>query len=399
MIDKIIDFSCCESFVLLENTVGQRWYFPCQGMRRYMSLFQPSSIAGSLAAKALPVAKGVPALLRVMHAERVQISVRADLLHEIAQAFGVDSVQCGVFAGTPGRHQKPTLIVLHHDEILGYTKVTDSSAVAEIFCREERTLRRLHEQGVADIPQVVCCRQSTSLPGAWLFCQTTERRHRVSIPRFTSPEVMAFVEQMLAATAVDVPLADSDFGAMLSRLETLASLTADKAMTDTIIDEIAAVRTAMAEGTHRFAAYHGDLTPWNSFIVDNHLFAFDFEYAQTTYTPYADFFHFFTQSMIYDYNADAAHIYSEYRKLTATTLRHVDRPALLYRCYILAIMEFYLQRDRGFLNDRIRQIFGIWCQLLKKIEDDQRGGVNQILSIGLFQRLKARILFLIREYL
>ena len=38
-----------------------------------------------------------------------------------------------------------------------------------------------------------------------------------------------------------------------------------------------------------------------------------------------------------------------------------------YTCYLLTVMAFYLKRDNGFLNERIKSCFKIWIELIKKI--------------------------------
>lgn len=62
-------------------------------------------------------------------------------------------------------------------------------------------------------------------------------------------------------------------------------------MQNTLRDGIKAVK-ANQDSFEYFCASHGDLTPWNSFIVQDKFFAFDLEYFKCSYTPFHDLFHF-----------------------------------------------------------------------------------------------------------
>ena len=114
-----------------------------------------------------------------------------------------------------------------------------------------------------------------------------------------------------------------------------------------------------------YCAYHGDLTPWNSFITEGHFYAFDLEYFGQSYTPWCDYFHFYTQDMLYNNaNADAKQIYHQYVKLRSNELSILNTPDFLYLAYLLVIADFYLNRDNGILNERIEQCFNVWSELI-----------------------------------
>lgn len=137
-------------------------------------------------------------------------------------------------------------------------------------------------------------------------------------------------------------------------------------MQNTLRDGIKAVK-ANQDSFEYFCASHGDLTPWNSFIVQDKFFAFDLEYFKCSYTPFHDLFHFFTQEMLYNKYANAEKIYLKYKGIRKLFFKDTDKADLFYLSYLLMIFEFYLNRDNGILNERIKECMGTWATLIKYI--------------------------------
>lgn len=123
---------------------------------------------------------------------------------------------------------------------------------------------------------------------------------------------------------------------------------------------------------NQFYASHGDLTAWNSFIVDDHLFAFDLEYFKQSYPLLCDYFHFFTQDLLYNGYADTTQIWDKYMNVKERFMEvyHLD---LYYLAYLLVIVDFYLNRDKGILNERLESCFTIWTELIEKLIEDDKG--------------------------
>lgn len=385
ILNQIIISGVGDEYVCLRNTVGHVWWLPCNRMRRYMSLFQPSSLKGSIVSLLLPYFYRSERLLRFIHAERVRQSFQPDFISGLSKCFGVDDITCAVFGGSPGYHQKPTLLVASQGKVIGYCKLSDSKNIINLFRRETETLRMLQKAGVEHLPRACYCGPISKESNIWAFCQTTERNCHERIARIESPEVLTFVLQMQKRTHCEMPLEQSDFGQTLNRLETLAPQLDDESMTSTVLEHIADIRQKLTGKACSFSAFHGDLTPWNSFIVDGHLFAFDLEYAKMSYPLYADLFHLFTQSCLVDYNNTADEIYSKYQHLKTTVFKDICSCDFLYRCYLLHIICFFLDRDNGIKDNHMRKSFVIWVELLKYINNRKR-------STKLYLGLKENVL-------
>ncbi len=354
-------------FVQLENTVGQRWYFPCKNMRQYMSLFQPSSLKGSTVALLLPWLSYFPWLLKFISARIVHLKFDEQFIAILQSALGIENITCSIFCGSPGRHKKPTIMLVAEGRTIGYCKITDNPEVIELFKREEETLNYLNSAGVKYIPTIVYCNQLNESKNTWLMVQTTERitNEKAALP--TDPKVKSFVQQMMDATCRKMRYEESEYAHTISSLKKLISLLEIKEWIKIVQKNIALVEDNLKGKDVNFSAFHGDLTPWNSFIVNDHLYAFDFEYFKKSFPLYADYFHYFTQSEIYDKYADGKQIVKKYNYLKTEILADVCNSDFLYRCYLLAIMEFYLNRDRGFLNSRLKEIFETWIYILTHI--------------------------------
>ena len=368
ILNKILTIGKGTPYICLENTVGQKWYFPFRRMRAYMSLFQPSSLRGNIVALVLPYLKFFTFLLHYINASAVRLQFDDVFVGIVENTFGKKDISFSIFCGSPGKHQKPTIMILSGKQYLGYCKITDNPEIIHLFREEQRSLDFLKSNGVEHIPSIIFCAPLLKSQNVWIQLQTTERKHKVELVAFSDIRVIEFVRQMMANTKVLIEYEDSDFSKAKDNLKHLLSLL-NKGWIPFIREKIEEVERRLKSKSHPYSAYHGDFTPWNSFAVEDHLFVFDFEYFKKTYPLYADFFHYFTQDQIYDKYADAKQIVDEYYQLKQTILCDVPNCDFLYMCYILGIMEFYLNRDRGFLNNRMESIFCIWNEILIRISN------------------------------
>ncbi len=373
LINYIVKFGTGDKYIKLSNIVGQCWYFPYSHTRNYMSLFQPSSLKGAIVALILPYIKFCSWILPFVRAEIVRLKVDDDFISILEKSFNCQDIACSFFCGSPGKHQKPTLLVASKHRCVGYCKISDRAEVIDIFKKEKKTLDSLQVMGVRNIPNVNYCAQWDKNPSMWIFVQSTQRNDRVKVARIEDREVWDFVSEMYEKTKIETLLEETDFGKALNNLESLLPLLADGELIDVVRKNIVEVQKELAGERCAYTASHGDLTPWNSFIVDNHLYAFDFEYFKATYPPFVDYFHFFTQSLIYDYYATADKIWSKYQELKHSVFNKIDNCDFLYKCYLLTIIEFYLNRDNGILNSRLEESFKIWIELLIKIKNNGGG--------------------------
>lgn len=71
--------------------------------------------------------------------------------------------------------------------------------------------------------------------------------------------------------------------------------------------------------------------------------------------------------MLYNKYANAEKIYLKYKGIRKLFFKDTDKADLFYLSYLLMIFEFYLNRDNGILNERIKECMGTWATLIKYI--------------------------------
>lgn len=356
-----------EKFIELNNTVGQRWYIPFHHHDLFLSLFQPSSVKGKVFAKSIKWLKYCPKLLCVGHAKIVKLSFSKEFQDFVNELLNVRYCQFGIFCGSPGYHQKITVMAACEENVLAYCKFTDKKEIFSLFDNETNHLKYLQAQGVRHIPSPIFCGK-VPFGGLYAFLQTTERNRNAKYANYQSQEVLDFIMDFNKRTLQNIVFDNSDFAHSLLRLKGNLVLLKDDKQTKTFVDAVNLIENKK-ECFSQFCATHGDLTAWNSFIVDNHLFAFDLEYFKKSYPLMCDFFHFFTQDLLYNGYADSNKIYSKYLnvKKILPEIRHLD---YLYLAYLLVIADFYLNRDKGILNERLGSCFVIWSELIKRLMND-----------------------------
>ena len=358
-----------EKYIELNNTVGQRWYIPFHNPEQFISLFQPSSLKGKLFAKAIQWIKYFPRMLCMAHAKIVTISFSKEFHDYIDDVFSIQHGELGIFCGSPGHHQKPTLLVCKGKRILGYCKFTDKEDIYTLFAEECKHLDYLHSSGVNHVPKALFFGQ-LDFCDLYAFVQTTERHGRVKKANYLSRELIDFIKDLNHKTAQNLAFDESDFAHALLRLRSNLIYLGNKHWSDMIEKGIEVIENNKIH-FNQFYASHGDLTAWNSFIVDDHLFAFDLEYFKQSYPLLCDYFHFFTQDLLYNGYADTTQIWDKYMNVKERFMEvyHLD---LYYLAYLLVIVDFYLNRDKGLLNERLESCFTIWTELIEKlIEDDK----------------------------
>lgn len=356
-------------YVELQNSVGQRWYIPLKNSRIHLSLFQPSSAQGKFVEYFFGIIKYFPIVLHFINAKIVRLEFTNEFQEFLEGVFGTKHCSIGVFCGSPGYHKKPTLLISKGNNILGYCKLTDNKCVRDLFLEESKCLTYLHSKGVINVPTSLFCGHLPYRESIWAFVQTTSREKKVKIAKYTNRQLLDFVLELNSKTKVYMPFHETDFSKSLDKLGQHLFLLGNNKQQRILENGIKVVKTNQ-NSFKFFCAAHGDLTPWNSFITKEGFFAFDLEYFKNSYTPWYDFFHFFTQEMLYRKYAKAVQIYSKYKYLRSRYFKNQDDADLFYLSYLLLIVGFYLDRDKGILNDRIKECMGTWTSLIEYVLKD-----------------------------
>lgn len=349
---------------IISNADGKTWIMPHKNMRTAMNLYQPSSAKGKLLKNLFPYLKGVRYVRHKLNVGTVRLELEAELDEILKKTFLLDNLEFAIFGGTPSNHQKITIQLSKGNKIVGYCKISDQKEIIDIFHHEQKILDYLRAKQIEDIPECLYCGSMSNEIG--VFIQTTVKTNQSIIPHQWSDQHLSFLADFRHRTRHRIDFEESDFYTTLRELtDNSKHLSVNKAY---IVRE--ATKSVFRFYTNKkvyFSAYHGDFTPWNMFIQNGKLFVFDFEYTKLSYPPYLDWFHFFTQSSIFEKHWDANKIYEEFIAKKDILKRHIDYPAFSYKCYLLDIISRFVGRDKGEYNKDVAKCLTIWTNLLTRL--------------------------------
>jgi hypothetical protein len=356
-----------QTFYAFSNADGKQWLIPTKHMVTAMNLYQPSGFKGKGMKKFFPYLYGLGIARKVVKAEQMLCALNPELEEWLCRCFGVDEIEFSIFCGTPSVHQKITIQLSVGTRILGYAKVTDNVEVKELFSQEKEVLDSLAQRGLDRFPRCLFC--GLWKEGVFLFVQTTNKTNHSSSDHRWGNRETNFIKEIHAKTHQHLPFEKTDFYRDLVSLEEKMQLL--KGLdTGPVSEGIYRVMQTYKQQEVDFSLYHADFTPWNIYVEQGRLYAFDFEYARHTYPPYLDYFHFFTQTAIFEKHLSAdgiAKLYLKQKNDIHELLSNESRD-FAYLCYLLAVMAHYVQREKNGYNQSMMHCFRVWIRLITLLE-------------------------------
>ena len=354
---RILDWGTGKLFYRITNADGKVWLMPVRNMRLAMNLYQPSGKKGKLLKAGFPWLHGFPMVNRVAHAERLRCALTTELDDLLDRLFQVHNPEFAVFGGTPCVHQKITIQVSQGNRILGYVKVADSDKVGVLFRKEAELLEALRRKGVAGIPRCLFCGELKW--GIKLFVQSTVKTGKSKVMHEWTGLHEEFLDELHRKTHRLIRFEESDYYRALedfsAHLDWLPSGINPSVIVD-IIDEIC---FPMKGRFMDYSVCHMDFTPWNMFVERGKLFVFDWEYAQKTYPPRLDRYHFFMQTALFvkhwKINDFVAYVQSQ----EGLWINKKD-----YILYLLNIIAHFTLREEGKIESSIIYCMEVWYALL-----------------------------------
>lgn len=344
-------------FYSFSNADGKCWIMPKRNMAIAMNLYQPSGIKGKLMKMLFPYFYFIKPIRQKLGVTIHKYSLCNSLKTLLQKQFGTKNIEFSIFCGTPSVHQKITMQVSNGDKILGYCKFSANPEIKKIFKHEKFTLDSFYEIGINNIPECLCC--DTIKNDIDVFIQTTLKTKRSKVPHQWLPEHNSFLEKLREKTTQKCLFETTDFCDTLLQLKENLHLLSDyeiepvEKLLNNILNEQQGKKV-------EYSAYHADFTPWNMFVEKNEVFVFDWEYAQMTYPPYLDYFHFFTQTAIFEKHWDEKQIYEAYS--LSQKKEYINDKQYCY--YLLDIINRFTIREHGNFQGDIAHCMRIWIRLL-----------------------------------
>lgn len=355
-------------YIYVSNADGKVWILPTQNLKTGFNIYQPSSRKGILLKRYLPLVMKIPivrsAAMKRLGIHYGELNVPQSVMNAIKNTFGGDDLTLSYFAGTPSIHQKETVQVSRYDQILGYVKFTKSKEIQKVFASEQEYLDWLDSKAVGNIPHCLYCgRVDDEL---YVFIQDTIKTNQAIMEHELGKWHIAFLDELKSKTEVVCAFGESDYRQTLDLLKAQLHVLKSYGIACKSFDRGLRIVETSLEGVNHFSAYHGDFTPWNSFVENGRLYAFDFEYAKKTYPAYMDVFHYYTQSSIFEQKRTADEIYHGFRGLVSEGILKglFKEPEIAYLQYLYAVISFYVQRDGENLKGDNRRNMQIWLGLI-----------------------------------
>lgn len=361
LLQTIIQPDFGEIFYTFSNADGKIWHIPQKNMRVGMQLYQPSGRNGILMKNLFPLLHGFGPLRSFLKVTEKRYKLRSNFAELVKSLWGNAEFEFSIFEGTPSVHQKITIQISEGNRIAGYCKISDQDRVTELFFQEEATLNFLRSKGMTQLPECLFCGPVSG--EAVAFIQSTSKTTKSRIIHAWAPLHERFLQDLSEKTLQPLPFHSTDYYQTLQHLkENLTRLSPD----DRILVGRQLDRTLEKYGEQEvsFSAYHADFTPWNMFLEGGELFVFDWEYAQMTYPPYLDYFHFFTQTAIFEKHWDEVAIFKAYRQLSPDLYINDQQ----YRCYLLDVISRFLSRETGAIQGDVARCIAIWIRLLSFLD-------------------------------
>lgn len=210
----------------------------------------------------------------------------------IGKHFENQALSYAYFTGTDSPHRKVAVQVMKVSGCLqGFAKVTRNPFVRPLLQHEAATITRVSKLALscAIVPKVLFCGEEN---GTSLLVTDTLKTSSTKSTTALGPTHITFLRELADKTAVSGQAQTKSYAKLLChRLNLLRErLSIDwQYRLQRAIDHISSVPE---EYLLPASLTHGDFTPWNTFIVDQKLYVFDWEYAEEQGPASNDLTHF-----------------------------------------------------------------------------------------------------------
>jgi len=350
-------------FYRIKNSDGKQWLIPARNTKTALHIYQPGGRKGKLLKRFFPLLKNGPFIQKFLGIEQEHFALRLDLKNWLEHYFPNERLEFSIFCGTPSVHQKITLQLSSGNKLLGYCKFTNRGEVVTLFNHEQQILHELHQKGIDNIPH--CLYSGPLTKEVHVFLQTTVKTNQSKMIHRWNIHLWNFLEKLHIHTRQILPYEETDFYKLLQKLTGRLKQLPEREAT-VLQKALQKIEQTYSGREVNFSAYHADFTPWNMFLENGQLFVFDFEYTMRTCPPYLDYFHFFTQTRIFEKHYNGTQLYKVYSQQKKRLHAYFENPDFSYLCYLLLITAIYVNREEEGTEIKIPAL-NIWISMIEKL--------------------------------
>lgn len=266
------------------------WLIPLESGRvaaSGLALFQPL-LASARILKAAASALSLLGLSRLWTRKMVYVVGEPNLACHFQLT---EPLTYAYFTGTDSPHRKVAVQIMdNRGRLKGFAKLTRNPQVRTLLAHEAATLEYVRTLGLqtAYVPKVLFYGEQGD--STLLVTDTLKTSRTPSTTQFT-PSHLAFVLELAQKTTDQQKDSASKQAAEFRARFNLIRLQVDRAWEKRLDDAIKALEahTNLSVPT---SLSHGDFTPWNTFLSNDRLYVFDWEYAEHGRPLSNDIIHF-----------------------------------------------------------------------------------------------------------
>jgi hypothetical protein len=311
-----------------------------------------------------------------------------DLQAVLKELYG-DGTVVALFTGTPGHLRKTTLQIMDYaGRILGYCKIADNPYTKAVLENEAATLKLLSAVNLGEtlVPLMMFFGDTQS--GVTALVQSTRKGHLSAGPTKPGRAHREFLSGLFNVARENCRFKNSSCYCEVSkRLGGLDGFVSMSLLTD-LHGALEWSSNTLDDREISLCLAHRDFTPWNTFLVGERLYVFDWEFARKGWIPLADGFHFVLQKgILVDHAEDDAlwerimgdsSVEREFLRACASDMRVHEvlyRPLLSF--YLTDVLTTYLThcKDAGQPPDLDKEPFRPWRSLLLKTKGMGEQGI------------------------
>lgn len=351
----------------VSNSDQKVWYIPDRNSSIALELYQPSSFKGKLLKTTFPLLKPVLFFRSVLGIVALPIRINPRFYDLMCRLFKTDKIDISIFGGTPSAHQKVAVQISTGNRILGYCKASENIEISALFVHEEAMLKELRSFGITEIPECLYC--GNGIDGENLFVQTTTKTRRSKVCHKLSAIHWEFLNKLYLKTKRKLPFEQTDYYQSLEFLK--HNLNYLLGFNSNAVElAIKKVEKHYCNRLVEFSVFQADFTPWNTYVEKGILFVFDWEYSKRTFPPFLDAFHFFTQACIFEGHCSESEIFKAYKSGKNQFRIFVEDPDIMYMSYLIYVISFYTNREKGIYNTCINNNIHTWLKLLHFLHNE-----------------------------
>lgn len=354
---RVVSMGKGNTFCQITNSDNKTWILPLRNTKTAMGLYQPSHWKGKLFKCFLSAPFLLNFLINVCNVTTFRCELRKELYLLFSKILKTNGFEFSIFCGTPSVHQKLTIQLSRNDIILGYCKASSQPVIADLFLKEQDTLNFLHSVGIEDIPN--CLYNGFLSDGTYIFVQSTKKKRESKYVHSWGRIHDVFLKNLYDKTRRTILFEETEYFQHLDYLNKHLDYFSEKSIKGCVQS---AIKQQMRQKGNlvQYVTCHADFTPWNMFMEENRLFVFDWEYAIRTCPEGLDYFHFYTQTRIFEKHYNINQIWNEY-------INNSRRNDEKYLSYLLLIVSIYIERNILSGSIEKESCLRIWTGLIVKL--------------------------------